>query len=176
MNMSKNSQYLIFAGIGILTIVLLVLLISPSSFFSPMVTVIGGDPNKSSTDQVAVITKTDFSDPENMKTFPYDLGKWHGQDYPTGDLAGELKANTVLIRGYDPETFTQPMFLVVVEGNADSAIHEPHYCFSNIQEQVKEELVVSNPNWTKGASSVTIPLKGSFERNVLPTGLSNLIT
>lgn len=158
MKLNTRHQYTIFAGIGIMTIILLLLFTSPSSFFSPMVTVIGGDPNKSSTKEVAVTTKDDFIDPEKMKNFPYDIGQWHGSDYDTGNLAETLKAKTVMMRGYYHEGFTQPMFLVVVQGNSDSAIHEPHYCYANIQEQVKEEMVVANPSWTQGASSVTVPL------------------
>jgi hypothetical protein len=155
---NRRPQYIVLAGIGVLAIVVLLLLASPSSIFSSMVTVIGGDPNKSTTDQVSVITKTDFNDPEKMKLFPYDIGKWHGQDYDAGNMTGILKADIVLIRGYDPETFAQPLFLIVVQGNADSSIHEPHYCFPNIVEQSREDLVVTNPSWSSGRSSITIPL------------------
>jgi hypothetical protein len=158
MRTNKRPQYLILTGIGLLTIAVLILMITPSTFFSPMVTVIGGDPNKSTTNQVAVVTKTDFSDPTKIQDFPYDIGKWHGVDYDVGNLLGVLKAEAVLMRGYDPDTFTQPVFLVIVAGNSDSAIHEPHYCFTNIQELVPEELVVSNINWAKGASTITLPI------------------
>jgi hypothetical protein len=142
----------------LLTLVVLILLMTPSSFFSPMVTVIGGDPNKSTTNEIKVVTKTDFNDPEKLKDFPYDIGKWHGVDYDSESLLGTLKVKAALMRGYDPETFTQPVFLVVVQGNADSAIHEPHYCFTNIQELVPDQLTVSNPNWAKGTSSLTLPI------------------
>jgi hypothetical protein len=161
MKTSKRPQYLVLIGIGVLTIVILVLVSSPSSLFSPM-TVISDEFNKSSPHQVSVITKTDFSSPEQTKKFPYDIGKWHGQDYDTASVTRELGANVVLLRGYDPETFTQPLFLNIVQSKTDSSFHQPTVCFKlqgyDTEEQSKETLVVTSANWIKEHQNITITM------------------
>jgi hypothetical protein len=161
MKTNKRPQYLVLVGIGLLTIVILVLVSSPSSLLSPM-TVISDEFNKSSSNQVSVITKTDFSSPEQTKKFPYDIGKWHGRDYDTASVTKELGANVVLLRGYDPETFTQPLFLNIVQSKTDSSFHQPTVCFKlqgyETQEQSKETLVMTSPNWIKERQSTTITM------------------
>jgi len=156
--MKRSTQAFTLTGIALLTVVVLVLVASPNFIFTPAITVLGGDPNKATTDQVSVTTLTDLSDPERMKAFPLDIGKWHGRDYESAQYLEILKVQAVLIRAYDPETFTQPLFLIIVQGNSESSIHEPHYCFPNIQEQAKEELVITDPKFTRGQPSVTVPL------------------
>jgi hypothetical protein len=162
MKTSKRPQYLVLVGIGLLTIVVLVLVSSPSSFLSPMVT-IDTSSDTSSPNQVNVITKTDFSDPEEVKLFPYDIGKWHGRDYDTASITKELGANYVLLRGYDPETFTQPLFLNIVQSKTNASFHDPaKYCFPSqgyqIQEKTIDSLFLSNSTWIKGNSNMPIPL------------------
>jgi hypothetical protein len=159
--MNKRQQYMILAGIGILIMILLVLLISPSSLLSPTITAVGTNLNKSTSDQISVITKTDF-DPEQIKNFPYDIGKWHGQDYDATQVAKQLGANYLLVRGYDPETFTQPLFFTILQSKTDSSFHAPDYCFPYqgylIQEEAKDNLVITNQAWSKGQSNIALPL------------------
>jgi hypothetical protein len=172
--MNRQKQLLVFSGIGLLTIVLLILLASPDMIFSPTITVIGSDLNKSSTNQVSVTTLTDLGDPAQMAAFPYDIGKWHGRDYDTTAVAKALGANVVLLRGYDPDTFTQPLFLTIVQSKADSSFHAPDYCFNSqgykIQENTKESVVVTNPDWSRNQSTIEIPLNKLIVTRDSPDG------
>jgi hypothetical protein len=161
--MNRRRQYLVSIGIGILTLVVLVLLISPSYIFSPMITVIGGDLNKSSPSQVSVATKMELSDPNQVQAFPKDIGKWHGTDYDTTYTTKALNANVVMLREYDPDTFTQPLFLTIVQSKTNSSFHSlDKYCLVDqgfkIQENTKDSLLVTNPTWSTGRSDVILPL------------------
>lgn len=153
---------MILTGIGILIIVVLILVSSPSAFFSPMVTVIGNDLNKGGKNEVSVVTKTDFSDPEQVNALPYQIGKWHGKDYDSKDVTEFLKANVVLLRGYDPETFTQPLFLTIVQSKTDASFHGPAFCFKSqgylIQEEAADFLSIDDPTWVKDTSKMSMPL------------------
>jgi hypothetical protein len=160
--MKKRRQYFLLTGIGLFTVVVLVLLVSSDFIFSPAVTVIGSDLNKASSNQVTVTTKTDLGDPAVMAAFPYDIGKWHGSDYDTAGVAKQLGATVMLMRGYDPETFSQPMVLTIVQSKSNSSFHAPDYCFPvqgyTIQENTRENLDVTDAAWTKGPSTLTLPL------------------
>ncbi len=161
--MNKKPQYRVLIGIGILTIVVLVLVFSPEFIFSPTVTVIGSDMNKSSSHEASVTTKTDLSNPEQMAAFPKDIGQWHGRDYDTASVTQQLGANIVLMRGYDPETFAQPLFLTIVQSRSDSSFHSPDiYCYPSqgyvIQENAKEDFLVTNATWPRDHSSISLPL------------------
>jgi hypothetical protein len=162
MKTNKRPQYMVLAGIVLLTIVVLVLVTSPSTLFSPLVTIISSDLDKSAANQEFVLTKGDFIDPEQMSSFPQDIDKWHGEDYPTESVAEQLGANALLIRGYDPETFTQPLFLTILQSRTNSSFHAPEYCYRyqgyQIQEQAKESLPVTNPAWAKDAT-ISLPLE-----------------
>jgi hypothetical protein len=159
--MNKRPQYMVFIGIGLLAIASLILLISPDMIFSPTVTVIGSNLNRASRNEVAVTTKTDLS-PEGIAAFPYDIGKWHGMDYDTTATQKALGASVMLLRGYDPETFTQPLFLTIVQSKSDSSFHAPDYCFPSqgyeIQENTTETLLINNTTWAKDNSTVEMPL------------------
>jgi hypothetical protein len=162
--MDHGRQYWVLAGIGLLTIAVIVLLVSPGMVFSPMVTVIGSDLNQSSSDQVSVTTTADLGSPEQMAAFPRDIGKWHGEDYDAEATARQLGARAVLIREYKPKTFSQPLYLTIVQSESSSSFHElDKYCYPDqgydIEENSKDLLVVDNPTWTEGKSSIIIPLK-----------------
>jgi hypothetical protein len=162
MKIDRRSQYIVLAGIGLLAIAVLVLLVSPALIFSPTVTVIGANLNKSTTDQVTVTTKTDFSDETQMKAFPLDIGTWHGQEYDTTATAKLLNAPVLLVRGYVPETFAQPLFLTIVQSKTNSSFHAPDYCYKfqgyDIQENAVEYLTIADKSWTIVPNSLTLPL------------------
>jgi len=162
MKMNKRSQYTVLTGIGLLAIALLVLLVSPSMIFSPTVTVIGSNLNKSTTDQVTVTTKADFSSEAQMKTFPLDIGTWHGAEYDTTATAKALNAPVLLMRSYVPETLSQPLYLVVVQSKTNSSFHAPDYCYKfqgyELQENVVEYLTITDKSWTTGPNSMTLPM------------------
>ena len=162
MKMNKRSQYIVLSGIGLLAVALLVLLVSTSMVFSPTVTVIGSNLNKSTTDQVTVTTKADFSGEDQMKAFPLDIGTWHGAEYDTTATAKTLNAPVLLMRSYIPETLSQPLYLVVVQSKTNSSFHPPDYCYKaqgyQIQENAVEYLTVTDKSWTTGPNSITLPM------------------
>jgi hypothetical protein len=161
MKMRKSQQYLMLSGIGLLVIVIIILLLSPSLVFSS-VTIISTDIYKSTTDQVSVITKTDFNSPDQTKIFPLDIGKWHGRDFDATQVVQALGADIVLIRGYDPETFTQPLYFTVVQAKTDSSIDSPTYCFPSqgytIKENKVEYINITSSQWTTKETNINLPL------------------
>ena len=160
--MKRRQQYFLLTGIGLLTVVVLALLVSSDFIFSPAITVIGSDLNKASSNQVTVTTRTDLGDPAWMADFPYNIGKWHGRDYDTADTKEALGADTLLLRGYDPANFSQPLFLTIVQSKTDSSFHAPDYCYPfqgyKIQENTSENLSVTSTTWANNHSSLIIPM------------------
>jgi hypothetical protein len=169
--MSNRSKYFVLIGVCVLTVAVTFLLAAPNFIFSPTITVIGTDLNKTSPNQISVLTKTDF-DPQQIANFPRDVGKWHGVDYDTTATAQKLGAPVVLLRGYNPDTFTQPLFLTIVQSKADSSFHGPIHCFGaeNIQDQAAEQLAIDNPAWAKDNGTVYMPLNKLIVANKSPDG------
>jgi hypothetical protein len=128
--------------------------------FSPTVTVIGTNLNKATSNQISVSTKADLNS-ERMIDIPKRIGKWQGVDYDATDTLQALGANFVLMRGYEPDTFTQPLFLSVVQSKTDSSFHGPEACFTDqgyqIQESGSDSFTVSNQEWSRENASITIP-------------------
>jgi hypothetical protein len=156
--MSKDRRYFLIAGIVLLALVILALAALPDFILTPAVTVIGGDPYKATTDQVSVTTRTDFNSAEQMAAFPMQIDQWRGTEFDNTKYISMLKADTVLMRGYSMKGYSHMLFLIVVQANTDSAIHEPHRCFDNIQEQGEEELLINNTDWIHGKSNIILPL------------------
>ena len=172
--MNLRNRYWVLIGIGLLMIVVLVLLASSDMIFSPTITVIGSDFNKTRSNEISVKTRTDFSSPQQMNNLPYDIGKWHGRDYDTKAIVQSLGANFAIVRGYDPNTFTQPLFLTIVQSKTNSSFHTLEGCLSlqgfEFQENSKDSLVMTGPNWTQGDASLTIPLNRLVITKTTPDG------
>jgi hypothetical protein len=150
-------------GIAILIIVVLLLLTSPNLLFSPVVTFIDTELYHSSGDEVPVRTKTDFGSQEHMAAFPREIGKWDGYDYDTTKYVESLGADIMLLRRYEPRTFSQPIFFLILQANTESSFHPPKVCIQaqghEIQEEGDEEIFVTDAAWAKESSSMSIPLK-----------------
>jgi hypothetical protein len=150
-------------GVGILAIVVLFLLASPTFILSPTVTFIDTELYKSSENKMPVQTKTDFGSPEVMASFPRQIGKWEGFDYDATAYIELLGANLVLIRGYLPSTFTQPLFLTIVQSKTESSFHDPKPCFSGqgylLQEEGNDKVAMTDASWLKAASAAAVPFK-----------------
>ena len=150
-------------GIAIFIIVVLLLLTSPNILFSPLVTFIDTELYHSSSNEISVRTKTDFGSPEHMAAFPREIGKWEGHDYDTTKYVEQLGADIMLLRGYEPTTFTQPVFLLILQAKTESSFHPPKVCIRaqghEIQEEGVEKVLVTDTTWAKESSSISIPLK-----------------
>ena len=161
--MGKYKRGLTIIGIVLLIIVALSLLTSPELIFSPMVTFIDTELYHSSGEEISVRTKTDFGSREHLAAFPLTLGKWEGYDYETTKYVELLGADVMLLRGYEPRTFTQPVFFLILQARTESSFHAPKVCIRaqghEIQEEGEEKVFVTDAAWVKGSSSISVPLK-----------------
>ncbi len=112
MSLKQRKRNIVILGAIILIIVVIILLVSPALFLSPTVTFIDTELNKASQNRVPVQTRTDFGSSETVASFPYQFGKWQGSDYDVTKYVELLGANLILLRGYMPNTFTQPVFIL----------------------------------------------------------------
>jgi hypothetical protein len=98
-----------------------------------------------------------------MAAFPREIGKWVGYDYDTTKYVELLGADIMLLRNYEPSTFTQPLFFLILQAKTESSFHAPKVCIraqgGEIQEEGDEKVVITEANWVKGPSSISIPLK-----------------
>jgi hypothetical protein len=158
--MSLKQKYTTASGVILLIIAILVLGFSPSLVFSPTITVIGTNLNKATSNQVSVSTKTDLNS-RQLIDIPMRIDKWQGVDYDATETLKALGANFVMMRGYEPDTFTQPLFLSVVQSKTDSSFHGPEACFTDqgyeIQESNTDSFSVTNQEWSRNNSAITIP-------------------
>jgi len=161
--MSKYKRGLTILGVALLVIVALLLLTSPGMIFSPVVTFIDTELYHSSGNEVSVRTKVDLGNPEHMADFPLKLGKWEGYDYDTTEYVESLGADIMLLRWYEPTTFTQPVFFLILQADTESSFHPPKVCVQaqggEIQEEGEEEVTITDPTWTKESETISIPLK-----------------
>lgn len=159
--MGNKKQYFIFSGIGILVILLIVMFMSPDMLFSPTITVAGSSYNKSSSDQISVMTKADLGSTNIDTIVPRDIGKWHGSDYDITSTKKALGADAVVMRLYEPDTFTQPIVLSIVQSKTDSSFHDPRVCLiaqGTTIEEFNEKIVIQNPEWTQENTNITLPI------------------
>lgn len=161
--MGKYKRGLTILGVVLLIIVLILFLSSPGMIFSPTVTFIDTEVYSSSGNEVPVRTKTDLGDPEYMAAFPNNIGKWEGYEYDTTEYIEVLGADLMLLRSYEPSTFSQPVFFLILQADTESSFHPPEVCVQaqggEIQERGEEEVVITNTSWVKEDTVVTIPLK-----------------
>jgi hypothetical protein len=161
--MGKYKRGLTILGVVLLIIVLVLLLSSPGMIFSPTVTFIDTELYSSSGNEVPVRTKADLGDPEYMAAFPRIIGKWEGYDYDTTKYVELLGADLMILRGYEPSTFSQPVFFLILQADTESSFHPPEVCAraqgGEIQERGEEEIVITNTSWVKEDTVITIPLK-----------------
>ena len=83
----------------------------------------------SSGNEASVRTKTDFGSRGYMAEFPREIGKGTGYDYDTTKYVEKLGADIMLLRNYEPSTFTQPLFFLFLQADTESSFHslKDHY-------------------------------------------------
>ena len=137
--MKDRSRNSVILGITILIGVVLLLLTSPELLFAPGVTFIDTELYRSSGDEAYVRTKTDFGSQEYMATFPQEIGKWEGYDYDATEYVELLGADIIVLRRYEPKTFTQPVFLLIMQAKTESSFHPPDICVRAQRYEIQEE-------------------------------------
>lgn len=148
-------------GIALLIGITLLLLSSPQQLFSPVATFIDTELNRSSGKEVSVRTKTDFGNQEQVAAFPLSFGKWEGYEYDTTRYVELLGADVMLLRGYEPETFSQPVFFLILQAKTESSFHSPKRCVLSqgheIQEEGIEDVFIESTAWIKEHDTLSIP-------------------
>ena len=164
--MSKNRRRFDFVnlgGIALFVLVILLLLTSPGLVFSPVTTFIDTELYRSSGNEASVRTKMDFGSQEHMSAFPTSVGKWEGYDYDTTKYVELLGADIMLLRNYEPSTFSQPVFFLILQAKTESSFHPPEVCVraqgGEIQESGDVEVTVEDANWVQGSTNTSLPLK-----------------
>jgi hypothetical protein len=159
----RGYDFVILSGIGLFIIVLLLLLTSPELLFSPVTTFIDTELYRSSGNEASVVTKMDFGSQQHMLAFPRKVGKWEGYDYDTTKYVELLGADIMLLRSYEPSTFSQPVFFLILQAKTESSFHTPEICVhaqgGQVQETGDEKITVTDATWVKGATSISIPMK-----------------
>ena len=172
--MSKYKRGLTILGITLFVIVIIFLLSSPEMIFSPTVTFIDTELYHSSGNEIPVRTNSDLGNPEHMAAFPMEIGKWQGHDFETTQYAEQLGAEVMILRGYEPSTYTQPLFFLILQADTESSFHPPDVCVraqgGEIQETGEEEVVITNTTWVKEDTAVTIPFKKLVVTNSTESG------
>jgi hypothetical protein len=159
----RRYDFVNLAGIALFIIVLLLLLTSPELLFSPVTTFIDTELYRSSGNEASVVTKMDFGSQEHMLAFPRGVGKWEGYDYDTTSYVELLGADIMLLRSYEPSTFSQPMFFLILQAKTESSFHPPEVCVraqgGKVQETGEEKVIVTDASWVKGVTNISIPMK-----------------
>jgi len=159
MNYYKRKNFI--TGIILLSVVVIMLVISPVSFFSPMVT-LGNSLYSSASKEVSVQTKDNFGNQVVVENFPKIIGQWQGYDYPVAQYLSLLQADALLLRVYEPPTFSQPIFFTIVQSKSDASFHPPNVCFTaqgyKIEDQSQENVTITDAAWAPDPSNITIPV------------------
>ena len=159
MNYYKRKNFI--TGIILLSVVVIMLVISPVSFFSPMVT-LGNSLYSSASKEVSVQTKDNFGNQAVVENFPKIIGQWQGYDYPVAQYLSLLQADALLLRVYEPPTFSQPIFFTIVQSKSDASFHPPNVCFTaqgyKIEDQSQENVTITDAAWAPDPSNITIPV------------------
>jgi len=159
----RRYDFVNLAGIALFVIVLLLLLTSSELLFSPVTTFIDTELYRSSGNEASVQTKMDFGSQEHMAAFPRKVGKWQGYDYDTTKYVELLGADIMLLRSYEPSTFSQPLFFLILQAKTESSFHSPEICVraqgGTIQETGDEKVTITDASWAKGSTNLSIPMK-----------------
>lgn len=161
--MAFYRRYSLLLGILALILTLVLLLSTPGVALSPGVTFIDSELHRSSGEEAYVRTRMDFGSAAHVSSFPKQIGEWTGYDYDTREAEESLKADVILLRGYDRPGLYQPLFFLIMQAKTESSFHPPPVCYAGlgyeIGEESKEQLPVSDAGSIGSPSGLTIPLQ-----------------
>jgi len=155
-------RYSLFIGLFLFVCVVILLLSSPGSFLTKRVSFMTDELHHSSGSDVGIKTKIDFSDVEQMRSFPKQMGDWDGYDYDATEVERTLGADLLLLRGYYRPGLYQPLFLTIVQAATESSFHPPRLCYEGvgykIAEEGKDTIPIPDPVWAEANTSIDIPV------------------
>jgi hypothetical protein len=156
-------QYSIIIGVLALILVIILLVLVPSTILAPQATFIGTDLQRASQGETQVRTRMDFGDIEHLQTFPKNFGSWIGLDFDPSDMAEALGADFLVLRTYLNTTYYQPVHFVIMQSQEPSSFHPPPVCYKaanwKIEEEAVEAITVEDINWAGTTGTVSINVK-----------------
>lgn len=156
-------RYSLLLSLAVLALVVILLLGDPDFVFSPGVSFIDTELHRSSGHEVYVRTKIDFGSQEHMSRLPMEIGEWTGYSYDTTEDREYLGADVIVLRAYSSPGLSQPLFFLIMQARTESSFHPPDVCYAsqgyNVQEEGKEQIVVTDTSWAQATSGMSIPFK-----------------
>jgi hypothetical protein len=104
--------------------------------------------------ETSVKTKMDFGDNAHVQALPTTIGDWQNVgSCNKSQLAEQLGADVMLLRGYRQQGSYQSVFLLIIQSDNRSSFHPPIVCYPavgyKIEEETTEEIRVSNATWAE---------------------------
>ena len=91
------------------------------------------------------------------------MGQWQVYDYDPTEWKDLLGADMIVLRGYEPQTFSQPVFFLIMQSKTETSFHPPEVCYAaqgyKIQEEGKVEVALTDATWSKGTFDPDLPFK-----------------
>ncbi|PIU56539.1 MAG: hypothetical protein COS88_02710 [Chloroflexi bacterium CG07_land_8_20_14_0_80_51_10] len=151
--MSFFKQYHRVIGLIILAFVIIVMLGTPSTFFSKGVSFIYANLSNPMSNQIFVRTTMDFGDNERLQEFPKQIGDWQGSEYNVAGLQEHLEADVMLMRAYTKPGLYQPLFFLAMQSKSRASFHPPEVCYPalgwEIVESEDEAIEVPDAIWVE---------------------------
>lgn len=161
--MSFYERYSVILGLCGM-IVVATLLLAPSDLaFSSGVTFIDTELQRSSGNQTYVRTKMDFGNPDHMAAIPMSIGEWEGYEYHSTDVSERIGGHIALARGYTIPWLYQPIDMIILQAETESAFTRPETCFNSygfsIEEKAREEILVSGIGYPEDSPTISVPFR-----------------
>jgi len=152
--MPSTEDYTTIIGTLALVFVVIILLSTPSMLLAKQVSMIDTELSHASGHETSVRVKMDFGSNAHVQALPTTIGEWQNVgSCNKSQLAEQLGADVMLLRGYRRQGSYQPVFLLIIQSNNRSSFHPPIVCYQavgyKIEEETTEEIRVSNTTWAE---------------------------
>ena len=152
--MPGTEDYSTIIGTLALTFVVVLLLSTPGMLLAKQVSMMDTELSHASGHETSVKTKMDFGSNAHVQALPTKIGDWQSVgSCNKSQLAEQLGADVMLLRGYRQQGSYQTVFLLIIQSNNRSSFHPPIVCYPavgyKIEEETTEEIRVSNAMWAE---------------------------
>ena len=155
--MTVSPEYRITICMLALTAIAVLLLSTPGLIFVEGITLVDTEIQHSSGHEVFVTTKLDFSNSEEMRSFPERMGNWSAKSYNKSSVEKSLGADVLLSRTYWHEDYFKPIFFLIMQSDNVSSFHPPTVCYPALGWEIETEKTggvefnVTDVAWTEGS-------------------------
>ena len=152
--MPGTEDYSTIIGTLVLVFVVVILLSTPSMLLAKQVSMMDTELSHASGHETSIRVKMDFGSNAHVQALPTKIGDWQSVgSCNKSQLAEQLGANVMLLRGYRHPRSHQPVFLLIIQSQNRSSFHPPIVCYPavgyKIEEETTEEIRVSNATWAE---------------------------